>query len=424
MPSLPAAPGAAKLTGMRHMATLRRIFGRVTTSILLLQILAMLLLTAIESLRKKKRKLRKFPITEPVPLPVGEDRVTVYTFGDHVFDDMLKAIDGAKHHVYFETYIWKGDLTGHRFRAALIRAATRGVQVHAVWDEFANLVVPRKFFRAIPPAIHVMPHPAFPIPWSPRHWGRDHRKLLTVDGEVAFVGGYNIGSLYARGWRDTHARVVGPGVAELENAFVDFWNLHAGKNRERIEHNPERSWEPNVRVHRNTPRIQVYPIRNMYLEAIDRAQSHIWLTHAYLIPDDDLVSALRDAVRRGVDVRIIVPARSNHVVADWLSRGFYTELLRSGIRLFLYQGAMVHAKTATIDGQWATIGTANLDRLSLWGNYEVNLEVTDPDVAAHMERIFATDEANTIELNEQRWNNRSVVAKATELFLSPWRPLF
>ena len=416
--------GVRRLEPLPLSAHVRRTVSRVTTGVLLTQITAMLALTAVESMRKKKRKLRKFPITQPAPLPVGEDQVTVYTFGEHVYEAMLEVIDKAESHVYFETYIWKGDQMGHRFRAALIRAASRGVRVHAVWDEFANLVVPRTFYSSIPDTIHVMAHPAFPIPWSPRHWGRDHRKLLTVDGKVGFIGGYNIGQLYSRGWRDTHARVTGPGVAELDNAFIDFWNLHAGKTRERIDHNPPRSWAPDVRVHRNTPRIQVYPIRNMYLEAIDRATSHIWLTHAYLIPDDDLVAALRDAVRRGVDVRIIVPERSNHVVADWLSRGFYSELLRAGVRLFLYQGAMVHSKTATIDGAWSTIGTANLDRLSLWGNYEVNLEVTDRAVAHHMELVFATDEANTVELTEERWQQRSIIAKATELFLSPWRPLF
>ena len=413
------------LTRMRDaLARGRVILGRLTTAVLLLQILSMLTLTLVESLRKKKRKLRKFPITRPEPIEVSGDEVTVYTYGEHVFDAMIEAIDGAEERIFFETFIWKGDAEGLRFRTALARAAERGVRVHVVWDEFANLVVPRKFFRDIPSTINTMPHPAFPLPWSPRSWGRDHRKLLTVDGKVGFIGGYNIGSLYATGWRDTHARVVGEGVAELENAFVDFWNMHPSKVRDRIELNPRREWEPTVRVHRNTPRIQVYPIRNMYLEAIDRASHHIWLTHAYLIPDDDLVGALRDAVRRGVDVRIIVPARSNHVVADWLSRGFYTQLLRSGIRLFLYQGAMVHSKTATIDGKWSTIGTANLDRLSLLGNYEVNLEITDEAVAAYMEDVFLTDESNCIEVNEQRWSERSLVAKATETFLSPWRPLF
>ena len=116
------------------------------------------------------------------------------------------------------------------------------------------------------------------------------------------------------------------------------------------------NWQHNIRIHRNTPRNLVYPIRGMYLEAIDRAAHHIYLTHAYLIPDDDMLTGLIRAAARGVDVRIIVPAESNHIVADWLSRGYYGQLLRGGVRLLLFQVAMVHLKMATIDGQWSTIG--------------------------------------------------------------------
>lgn len=392
--------------------------------LLLAQLAMMVGLTVWGSARNKRRKLRKFPTVPPSPISASEDEVTVYTYGEDLYADMIAEIHRAKRFVYFETYIWKSDEVGQRFKDELSMAAERGVRVHVVWDDFANLVVPRGFLR-MPKNLHVMRHPAVPIPWLPRHWGRDHRKLMVVDGRVGFIGGYNIGELYATGWRDTHARVIGPGVAELENAFIDFWNLHVRRGRhEYITDDPPRRWLSKLRVHRNTPRIQVYPIRNMYLEAIDRAQHHIWLTHAYLLPDADLVAALRDAVRRGVDVRIIIPERSNHVVADWLARSCYSMLLHSGVRLFLYQGAMVHAKTATIDGTWSTIGTANLDRLSLMGNYEVNLEITDEDLARQMEEIFRVDESNTVELTEDRWNMRAPVAKAIEVLLSPWRPIF
>ena len=136
-----------------------------------------------------------------------------------------------------------------------------------------------------------------------------------------------------------------------------------------------------------------------------------------------MLAALMRAARRGVDVRIIVPAESNHIVADWLSRGFYGQLLRSGVRLFLYQGAMVHAKTATIDGQWSTIGTANLDRLSLLGNYEINIEVFSPDVARQLEEIFAIDSSNTVELTEPEWKSRHAMVKFSETVLAPLRPL-
>jgi cardiolipin synthase A/B len=135
------------------------------------------------------------------------------------------------------------------------------------------------------------------------------------------------------------------------------------------------------------------------------------------------LSALIRAARRGVDVRIIIPAESNHIVADWLSRGFYSHLLRSGVHLLLYQGAMVHAKTATIDGQWSTIGTANIDRVSLLGNYEINMEVFNREVARQMEEIFAIDCTNTTELTLEDWERRHAMVKFSETVLTPLRPL-
>ncbi len=396
---------------------------RLGVAVLLGQVAAVVTLLTMENYRKKRRKARAFPWTSARPLTVGPDEVTVYSYGEDLFAHMLEAIEGAREVIHFETFIWKNDAVGRRFKDAFARAADRGVQVNVIWDEFANLVVPRSFFQ-MPENINAMRHPAMPVPWSPKSWGRNHRKLMVVDHDIGFIGGYNIGDLYATGWRDTHARIIGPGVKELENAFIDFWNLHVrGRGLKKLPDDIRRGWGSNIRLHRNMPRLSVFPIRNMYLEAMDRASERIWLTHAYLIPDDDLVAALRDAVERGVDVRIIVPAQSNHVVADWLSRGYYDDLLRSGIRLFLYQGAMVHSKTATIDGAWATIGTANLDRLSLRGNYEVNLEILDEGLAAQMEEIFDLDQHNTSELSLEKWRTRSWMAKGTELLLRPGRPL-
>jgi cardiolipin synthase len=161
----------------------------------------------------------------------------------------------------------------------------------------------------------------------------------------------------------------------------------------------------------------------MYLEAIARASHHIWMTHAYFIPDTDFVEALKSAARRGVDVRILVPALSNHVVADWLSRGYYGELLAAGVRIFRYTAGMVHAKTATIDGRWSTVGTANIDRLSMTGNYEINVEFVDPGFARLMEEIFSNDVSRATELTARTWAARGVHKKFTELVLAPLRPL-
>jgi len=399
------------------------VMSRGAVFVVIAQIILMAALTGFEALRKKHRKSRKFPTSEPQPIIIDGNELQVYTYGQDLYEDMIEAIDAATDRVYFETFIWKSDQWGKRVKDALIRASERGVDVYVIWDTFANLVVSRSFYR-FPKSMHQLRFPIIRGIFGPRNWGFDHRKLLIVDGKVGFIGGYNVGSLYATGWRDTHLRVVGPDASELENSFIDFWNNHRRRQHPVIDENPRRSWFSKLRIHRNSPRIAVYPIRNMYLEAIDRATDRIWMTHAYLIPDDDLIDALRQASRRGVDVRIIVPERSNHVVADWLSRGWYTRLLRAGIRLFLYEHAMVHAKTATMDGAWVTIGTANLDRLSLVGNYEANLEIADETLAAHMEEIFHMDLSNCYELTLDMWQQRSWVAKLTEAFLSPWRPMF
>jgi cardiolipin synthase len=383
-------------------------------------------LTVTSKVRKLNRAFgaETFPSTPPAAVPVGAaTTITTYTYGDDLYEDMLAAIEGAHERILFETFIIKGDEVGQRFKRALVDAAERGVDVRVVYDGFANLVVDPRFLR-FPAPVQVLRYPLF-TGWlfvSPRRWGRDHRKILVVDDTAAFVGGYNIGSEYATEWRDTHLKVEGESVWDLDNAFVDFWNLNA-RGLPMLKDRGSPGWDPRVRAHRNMPSQLVFPVRGMYLEAIDRATDHIYLTAAYFIPDSDILRAIQDARSRGVDVRILVPEISNHVVADWLSRGFYGELLRHGVRIFRYKDAMVHAKTATIDGHWSTVGTANIDRISLTGNYEINLEIHDDDLAAHLESVFATDLEQADELTRGEWERRPFVARACELLLKPLRPL-
>jgi cardiolipin synthase len=183
------------------------------------------------------------------------------------------------------------------------------------------------------------------------------------------------------------------------------------------------TWEPRVRLHRNIPRLWMFPIRSVYLEAISRSTRNVWLTQAYFIPDQDFVDAMKDAARRGVDVRLLVPLKSNHIVADWISRGYFSQLLEAGVRIFRFRDAMVHAKTATVDGTWSTVGTANVDRLSLQGNYEINLEVIAEGLAKTLEEVWAVDESNCLELTYDEWEARDLHRKFTEFVLAPLRPL-
>ena len=169
--------------------------------------------------------------------------------------------------------------------------------------------------------------------------------------------------------------------------------------------------------------MRIFPIRTVYLEAIDRADSHIYITQAYFVPDRALRAALKEAAGRGVDVQVLLPWNSNHVVADWLGRRWFWELLDAGVRIFGYKDIMIHSKTATIDGLWSTIGTANVDRFSMLGNYEVNLEVYSEKVASQMEEMFELDKTNAFELTREEWEQRPLVAKFVERALESLAPL-
>ncbi|MFT4264521.1 MAG: phospholipase D-like domain-containing protein [Nocardioides sp.] len=385
-------------------------------------------MSLVDGYRSRGRRAKPFPTLPPVRTPLGDGEVTTYTFGADLYEDMLAAIEGARTQVLLETFIWKGDALGERFKQALIDAADRGVDVHVIYDGFANLVVPKRFKR-FPPTIKVLRFPLYPAGWrffDIARYGRDHRKILVVDEKVGFVGGYNIGGLYATEWRDTHIRITGIGVWDLKRAFADFWNLNRNK-RQRENQRPmlletTAEWEPRIRIHRNVPRLWMFPIRGVYLEAINRASENIYLTTAYFLPDQDFVDALKSAAGRGVDVRILIPLKSNHVATDWIARGYFSQLLDAGVRIFRFSGAMIHAKTCTVDGSWATVGTANIDRISLTGNYEINVEIIDDDFAQVLERVFATDESNSLELTTGEWLARDVHRKFTEIVLSPLRP--
>jgi cardiolipin synthase len=400
-----------------------RVVGIVLGALVALQAFTIAVLSFVVAARRQRRKpIQGFPHEHYTDVTVGENHLRVYTYGRDLYDAMIAAIDYAEKSIYLETFIWKGDEVGEEFKARLAQKAADGVAVYVIFDSFGNLVVPQSF-KSFPPEIHTMPFRGIKRPWhalDPRRYALDHRKLLVVDGKIGFIGGYNLGKLYATEWRDTHLRVRGQAATELAQSFVDFWNEHSSAAG-RIKCHYKRAFDPLIRPHGNDAIRLTFPIRDMYIQAIDRAQSRILLTNAYFVPDHILLEALKEAAQRGVDVQVLLPWTSNHIVADWASRAYFSECLESGIRIFGYRKAMIHAKTCTIDGEWSTIGTANLDRLSSVGNFELNLEVYSREVARQMEDIFAVDKTNAFELTLKDWVRRPAYVKASEIILAPLR---
>lgn len=392
------------------------------------QAAAIATVSVIDAMRKKRApQSGRFPHLPPQNAQVGPNSMTIFTYGRELYDAMLADIRAAKDRIFFEWFIIKADETGAEFRNALIEAAQRGVETYVIIDTWGNANQDPRF-RRLPKTehLHTLLFP-FVRPGlfngRARDKGRDHRKILTVDKRIGYVGGYNIGTLYAHEWRDTHVRIEGPAAWELDDAFIDMWNDYRKKRHPAIADDGVTDWDATVRAVMNTPALNVFPISALYMDAINRSAVRVWITMGYFIPEEPMLIALTNAARRGVDVRVLIPEYSNHIVGDWAGRPHYERLLRSGVRIFLYEEAMVHAKTMTADGRWSTVGTANIDRLSLRGNFEINVEVFDAGFAAAMERIFEVDLANSHELTLEQWQARGRRDRVLETVLRPLAPL-
>ncbi len=404
----------------------RNPFTRLVQNILIivvaLQAFTVIVLRVVAGLRVRHKRKARFPHLRLHEVQVGDNYLQLYAYGAHLYAAMLEAIDNARECIYLESYIWKGDAVGEELKAHLIQKAEQGVDVYVIYDAFANLVVPRSF-KHFPPCIHMLEYQPIRRPWhilDPRRYALDHRKMLVVDGSLGFIGGYNLGSLYATEWRDTHLRLRGPAAADLAHSFVSFWNRSNVGERAITRHYP-RKFDPLINIRSNDALRLTFPIRDMYIEAIDRAEHSIMLTNAYFVPDHILLGALKAAAARGVDVRVLVPWQSNHIVADWLARGYFTECLKGGLRIFGYHYAMLHAKTCSVDGQWVTLGTANLDRLSSIGNFEINVEIYSVELAQQMQELFESDTTGMFELTLEKWKSRPWYVKLSERILAPLR---
>jgi cardiolipin synthase len=266
---------------------------------------------------------------------------------------------------------------------------------------------------------------------------RDHRKLLIVDGRIAFLGGINISSVYSGGslsqhskirpggelpWRDTHLQIEGPVVAELQKLFIKTWIQQKGEPLTPRNYLPllEPKGNEVVRAIGSSPEEPYSLIYATLISALRSAQSEIWLTNAYFVPDPQLLTALKQAVTRGVDVRLVLPSSTDSWLVFHASRANFSELLEAGVKLYERRGALLHVKTAVIDGVWSTVGSTNLDWRSFLHNYEVNAVVLGNEFGERMRTAFQEDQANSNEVTLQQWRRRSLLVRAKELAARIW----
>lgn len=360
------------------------------------------------------------------PVTYG-NAATLYDRGREAFTAMLAAIDGARDHVNLETYTLQDDGVGGRFVDALGRAAARGVRVNLVLDAVGCWDLSSTFLAGLEErGLHlVMFNPV--APWRVRRgrWvlnHRDHRKILVVDGRTAFTGGMNIGDEYDDDgttpgrWRDAHLRVEGPAVAFLQRTVLSSLFRKAPDTTPEADYFPvlEPRGEHAVRVLPTTPHIGRPYVRIVLRRALRAAERTVHMTQAYFMPDARVLWSLGAAARRGVDVQLVVPGRSDIPLALHAGRSTYGRLLRRGVVLHERQDRILHAKSVVVDGTWSILGSANMDIRSFRINYEVSVDVLGSDFGERMEAVFAHDRARSRPISVEEWNGRPLLRKIKE----------
>jgi len=365
--------------------------------------------------------------------PMSEGNlVTILKNGIEIFPSMLSAIRSAKRTINLEFYIyWDGDI-GRKFAEALAERARAGVEVKVILDSVGSVEMSQWL-------VNFLTRNGIDIEWyHPLRWytisrfnHRTHRKLLIVDGRIGFSGGVGIADDWLgdadskEHWRDTVARVEGPVVTQMQSAFMDNWVKSRGELLTGLDYFPALppAGRQIAQVLKSSPTEGSSTVKLLYIISIVSAVKSIYIANAYFLPDTDTLRALEGAVRRGVDVRVIVPGEFTDVpIVRQASRWHYELLLRRGIRIFEYQPTMMHAKTMVVDGAWTTIGSSNFDDRSFRLNDEVNVNIYDDGIGTQMEAMFHADLARSEEITLRRWFRRGWLDKFKEKVAEIFKP--
>ncbi len=357
--------------------------------------------------------------------------VEVFHEGNTKFESLLEDIKNAKSFVHMEYYLMHDDSLGVRIMEALAEKARQGVEVKVIYDGMGNASNKPSFKKILVNAggeVRI-----FLPPRGIRVNYRDHRKIAVIDGKTGYIGGLNIGDEYISlkkrfgFWRDSHIKITGDSVKDLELRFMMDWNFTKGENiglDEKYFPTVENQEENvNMQIISSGPDTQWNSILNSYFKMVTEANKNIYIATPYFVPDDSLLVALRTAALSGIDVRIIIPGKPDHPFVHSGSLSYMGELMEAGVRCYEYRKGFIHAKVMTIDGMITSVGTANMDIRSFSLNFEVNALIYDENVTAEFEKQFNIDFNDCDEIIPEEYQNRGRIAKAKEAFARLISPL-
>lgn len=356
-----------------------------------------------------------------------KNQVQIFTDGNAKFDDLIEEMKKASKFIHIHYYIISQGELLERIIKVLEKKVIQGVEVRVLYDSMGSKSIGRKNIRRMKKAGIKLGEffPAFLGRFQMRFNYRNHRKIAVIDGKVAYVGGFNIGDEYLGkskkfgNWRDTHLKIKGAAVNDLQNRFLLDWNYTTKENLFGIEKyfnvkSYEYSDKVGIQIVSSGPDSKRQEIRDNYLRLINKAKERIYIQTPYFIPDDAVLQALRIAAQSGIDVRIMIPCKPDHPFVYWATYSYAGELLSSKVKCYCYDDGFLHAKGMVVDGLVSCYGTANMDMRSFALDFEVNAVIYDPEISMQLERIFLNDMKKSTEMTEYNYKRRSLVVRFKE----------
>lgn len=363
-------------------------------------------------------------------LTSDNNQVTLLVNGENKFPDVIEALKNAKHHIHIEYYIYTNDAIGNQLAQILMEKAKEGVEVRFIYDDFGSRSIRKNIVRQLREA-GVEAYPFYKISliyFANRINYRNHRKIIVVDGIIGYLGGINVSDRYinddknkkSRFWRDTHLKIVGTSVINLQFIFLADWNFCA---KQKIPFSNAYFPEGNKTAKFGNHLVQIVPsgpdskyprIKYTLIQAIISAREEVCITSPYFIPDKSFIEAINIAALSGISVKILLPRTSDSFIVNTTTQAYFQNLLNAGVEIYLYNKGFVHAKTMVCDRKVAIVGTANFDNRSFDLNFEINANVFNEEVATELRQIFEVDLTHSTQITSEVWSQRAWYMKLLE----------
>ena len=364
-------------------------------------------------------------------LTSDNNHVTLLVNGENKFPDVIKSLKNAKHHIHIEYYIYDNDEIGNQVAKVLIEKAKEGVEVRFIYDDFGSRGIRKNIVHQLREA-GAEAYPFYKIHlimFANRMNYRNHRKIIVIDGTIGYVGGINVSDHYINQsknkvfWRDTHLKIVGSSVFNLQSIFLADWNFCANqKIYFSIDYFPEGKKD----IYYGNHMVQIVPsgpdskyprIKYTLIQAILTAQHEVCITTPYFIPDKSFLEAINIAALSGIRVQLLLPGVSDSFIVNTTTQAYFQDLLDAGVEIYIYNKGFVHAKTMVCDKKVAIVGTANLDNRSFDLNFEINANIFDEQVANELKEIFENDLTLSTQITAEEWTQRPWYMKLLERVL-------